>query len=55
MAGRLLGLSSREECRSLDISDEVVDAAASGDPLAFRQLYDALAGQVLGYLGSRGV
>ena len=39
----------------MDISDEVVDAAASGDPLAFRQLYDALAGQVLGYLGSRGV
>jgi RNA polymerase sigma-70 factor (ECF subfamily) len=39
----------------LDISDEVVDAAISGDPHAFRQVYDALAGQVLGYLTSRGV
>ena len=39
----------------MEISDEVVDAAASGDCVAFRDVYDALAGPVLGYLASRGV
>jgi RNA polymerase sigma-70 factor (ECF subfamily) len=39
----------------LDICDEVVDRAAAGDTHAFREVYDALAGKVLGYLTARGV
>jgi RNA polymerase sigma-70 factor (ECF subfamily) len=35
--------------------DDVVHDAAAGDPDAFRQVYGALAPQVLGYLRSRGV
>ena len=36
-------------------SDAVVSAAVSGDPDAFRQVYDALAPQVHGYLRAKGV
>jgi RNA polymerase sigma-70 factor (ECF subfamily) len=39
----------------LDIHDDVVREAASGDPHAFRQVYDALAPKVHGYLHARGV
>src|SRR4029078_1292409 len=34
--------------------DEVLVAARRGDPLAFRELYDALAGRVCGYLSVHG-
>jgi RNA polymerase sigma-70 factor (ECF subfamily) len=39
----------------LEIRDDVVRAAVSGDPDGFRTVYDALAPRVLGYLRSRGV
>jgi RNA polymerase sigma-70 factor (ECF subfamily) len=39
----------------LDIRDEVVREAVAGDPQAFREVYTALAPQVLGYLRARGV
>ena len=34
--------------------DEVLDAARRGDSRAYRELYDALAGRVCGYLAVRG-
>jgi RNA polymerase sigma-70 factor, ECF subfamily len=39
----------------LEIRDDVVRAAVSGDAEAFRQLYAVLSPRVLGYLRSRGV
>ncbi len=39
----------------MEIRDEAVHAAASGDPHAFREVYDVLAPRVLGYLRARGV
>ena len=39
----------------MDIGDDVVGEAVAGSPHAFRQLYDALAPRVQGYLHSRGV
>ena len=39
----------------MEIRDDVVRNAASGDPDAFRQVYDALSPRVLGYLQARGV
>jgi RNA polymerase sigma-70 factor (ECF subfamily) len=39
----------------LPLDDGIVAAAAAGDPDAFRQVYDALAPAVHGYLRTRGV
>jgi RNA polymerase sigma-70 factor (ECF subfamily) len=39
----------------LPLDDDVVAAAVSGEPDAFRQVYDALAPAVHGYLRARGV
>ncbi len=39
----------------MDLEDSVVRAAASGDQVAFRSLYDVMAPKVLGYLCARGV
>lgn len=39
----------------MEIGDDIVRGAVAGDPEAFRQVYDALAPRVLGYLQSRGV
>jgi len=39
----------------LEIRDDIVRAAVSGDPDGFRAVYDVLAPRVLGYLRSRGV
>lgn len=39
----------------MELRDDVVRAAVSGDPDAFRLVYDALSPRVLGYLRSRGV
>lgn len=39
----------------MDIRDDVVRAAVSGDPHAFREVYDHLAPKVMGYLRARGV
>jgi RNA polymerase sigma-70 factor (ECF subfamily) len=39
----------------LEIHNDIVRAAVSGDPDAFRQVYDALSPRVLRYLQSRGV
>src|SRR4051794_13201011 len=36
------------------VFDEVLDAARRGDSLAYRDLYDALAGRVCGYLTVHG-
>jgi RNA polymerase sigma-70 factor (ECF subfamily) len=50
-----MGTRPLEECESLDLDDDIVRGAVSGDPDAFRLVYDALAPRVLGYLRSRGV
>ena len=39
----------------MEIPDDIVRGAVSGDPDAFREVYAALAPRVLGYLRSRGV
>ncbi len=39
----------------MEICDDVVHAAVTGDPHAFGQVYDALAPKVLAYLRARGV
>ncbi len=39
----------------MDLHDDVVRAAASGDHLAFREIYDVVAPKVLSYLRVRGV
>ena len=39
----------------MELCDDVVRAAVAGNADAFRQVYDALAPRVLGYLRSRGV
>lgn len=41
--------------RKEGLTDDVVHAACAGDSAALRLLYDALAGQVCGYLRARGV
>src|SRR6478752_940245 len=50
-----MGHRPHEEFESLEIRDDIVRAAVSGDPDGFRAVYDALAPRVLGYLRSRGV
>jgi RNA polymerase sigma-70 factor (ECF subfamily) len=50
-----LGTRPSEETESLEIRDEAVREAASGDPHAFREVYDVLAPRVLDYLRARGV
>jgi RNA polymerase sigma-70 factor, ECF subfamily len=40
---------------AVELDDETVAAACSGDPDALRRVYEALAPRVLGYLRSRGV
>ncbi|GAB3663288.1 sigma-70 family RNA polymerase sigma factor [Nocardioides korecus] len=39
----------------MELTDDVAQLAAAGDPQAFREVYAALAPRVLGYLRSRGV
>ncbi len=39
----------------MELRDEAVLEAVAGNPLAFRDVYDALAPKVLGYLRARGV
>lgn len=39
----------------MEISGDIVRGAVAGEPEAFRQVYEALAPRVLGYLRSRGV
>ena len=39
----------------MELRDDIVRAAVSGDPDAFRQVYESLSPRVLGYLRSRGV
>jgi RNA polymerase sigma-70 factor (ECF subfamily) len=50
-----MGTRPLEERASVDIGDDTVRGAVAGDPDAFRDVYDALAPRVLGYLRSRGV
>ena len=39
----------------MELADDIVRSAVSGDPDAFREVYAALSPRVLGYLRSRGV
>ncbi len=39
----------------MELPDDIVRGAVSGDPDAFRQVYDAMSPRILGYLRSRGV
>lgn len=41
--------------RNRGLTDALVDAACGGDAAALREIYEALAGQVCGYLRVRGV